>query len=69
MFRFYNGPGSKVSSPDREICKCRRQERRAPVLFTFKWSAKTNAEGRLSKHLKYLGVGKALRARGRKLWE
>lgn len=37
--------------------------------FTFRWSAKTKAEGRISKHHKYLSVGKVPRARGRKLWD
>lgn len=51
-----------MSSPERVprgISECSRQERRHLSSFTFRWSAKTNAEGRISKHRKYLGVGKA----------
>lgn len=35
MFGFYDGPGSKVSSPDRVFCESRRQVRRAPDLICF----------------------------------
>lgn len=67
LFGFCNDPASKLSSPNgvsRGICECRRH-----LTFTFRWSAKTKVEGRISKHLNYLGVVKAPRARGRNFWE
>ena len=55
MSEFCCDPSSKLSSLDgvpRGICECRRHL----TSLTFRWSAKTKAEGRLSKHLKVTWV-------------